>query len=460
MKIYKMECPNCTAPLKIDRLRGRAVCEHCGAVFLMDEKNHMVSEEEYRRERENQTQTGSGGKKPKKRIWLWTLGWLLFIPAPLTVLIWRSKRLSRNWKWALIALVWTAFFLFAFRNSLKKKVQTFRWSDLILSEELPEPARNTGEIVYNSQESFNVVVRGVDSGEYNEYKAQCEDAGYELEEKIQGNLWSAYREDGGYVSLWYWDNEKEMEITFRAAKKLGTLHWPASALGLIVPEPDSRVGTIEYEDPEGFSITVGETDEEAYGDYVDRCMQYGFSKDYNRSNDYFHAENALGVSVYVQYEGFHVMSVRASARGIDLETTTEPESEEVTEETEPESEEITTEMVTEETTEIPEEPESSEEVIQRETETRDPGAVREDLRTFLEEYEAFVDRYCEMLGNYFSSDHPADLLTDYLKFTGEYLQWSIKAEKWGSANLTEAEMKLYTEVMLRCTAKVAALTQD
>ena len=46
-------------------------------------------------------------KPPKKRnIWLWVLGWIIFFPIPLTVLIARKKDWSPVVRYGLIAALW------------------------------------------------------------------------------------------------------------------------------------------------------------------------------------------------------------------------------------------------------------------------------------------------------------------------------------------------------------------
>ena len=45
---------------------------------------------------------------PKRKTWLWVLGWIFCFPIPLTVLIVKNKKMSKVVKGVLIALLWLA----------------------------------------------------------------------------------------------------------------------------------------------------------------------------------------------------------------------------------------------------------------------------------------------------------------------------------------------------------------
>lgn len=49
--------------------------------------------------------------KNKSKMWLWVLGWLFMFPIPLSILIYRSKNLSKNVRIAIIVGVWAFFYL-------------------------------------------------------------------------------------------------------------------------------------------------------------------------------------------------------------------------------------------------------------------------------------------------------------------------------------------------------------
>ena len=472
MKIVSMECPNCCAPLKIDQRRRRAVCEHCGSTFYLDDESRIVMPGQETGEENKTTEIhrtgGAGGGKKKRRTWLWVLGWI-FLPAiPATVLLARAKKLPKWLRGVLIALVWLLWWFILFGREAKKEIATYQWEEILLHEKLPKPASDVGEISYNYDDSFHLYVRKTSGADYMAYRSACVDAGYTIDSTRDSQGIDAFNEEGYHLDLWYYEEEKEMSIQLRAPMPMGTLRWPTSDLARLLPVPESTVGKISWEGPSGLSVYVGDTPYEKYSEYVDAVRDSGFSKNYSRSDHYFHGENESGVRVSVSYEGFSVMYIYANMPESDGTPipSTEAESlpdvvplpeDETTGETEQESQ-TETERLTQETTEAQTESQTE---SQTETESAgETGEIREDLKTFLEEYEAFVDEYSAFLEKYFSSDKPADLLEDYMKYMVAFVDQSAKAEKWSRENLTEAELKAYTEVMVRCTGKLAKLQDE
>ena len=53
---------------------------------------------------------------PKRRTWLWVLGWIFIFPLPLTVLLIRKEDMKPVVKYAIIAAVWVLYFQLARSN--------------------------------------------------------------------------------------------------------------------------------------------------------------------------------------------------------------------------------------------------------------------------------------------------------------------------------------------------------
>ena len=60
----------------------------------------------------------SGG--PKKKTWLWVLGWLCIFPLPLTILLLRKKEMKPPVKYGIIAASWILYFIIGFAGSAGK----------------------------------------------------------------------------------------------------------------------------------------------------------------------------------------------------------------------------------------------------------------------------------------------------------------------------------------------------
>lgn len=127
MKIVDAKCPCCGAQLNVDLGKKLATCEFCGTRFVVDDEVQRLKivgaekagyEFEKGRQRAqaeaamNQWQpvaaVNETGPK-KRRIWLWTLGWICIFPVPLTILMLRNHTMDKRIKYGIIAAGWLAY---------------------------------------------------------------------------------------------------------------------------------------------------------------------------------------------------------------------------------------------------------------------------------------------------------------------------------------------------------------
>lgn len=111
MRLISASCPSCGAQLDVSMEAGKAQCPACGSLFLMDGETQHVSYDnaedagyrfELGRQRAQEEarqrgasggngagyQNGEGRTQPRKRnTVLWILGWVLYFPIPLSVLV-------------------------------------------------------------------------------------------------------------------------------------------------------------------------------------------------------------------------------------------------------------------------------------------------------------------------------------------------------------------------------------
>lgn len=90
-------CPNCGTEY------FSAACPTCG--FIPNNQNR------YSNPPTNNVVYVREPAKNKSKMWLWVLGWLFMFPIPLSILIYRSKNLSKNIRIAIIVVVWALFLL-------------------------------------------------------------------------------------------------------------------------------------------------------------------------------------------------------------------------------------------------------------------------------------------------------------------------------------------------------------
>ena len=96
--------------------------------------------------------------------------------------------------------------------------------------------------------------------------------------------------------------------------ELTTLRWPNSDIGNKLPKPDATRGYTYWESSSGFDIDVGDYTPEKFNDYVDACMDAGFTVDYHANPHSFSAYNDEGFDLYLYYyEDDGIMNVNISA---------------------------------------------------------------------------------------------------------------------------------------------------
>ena len=134
------KCTNCGGELTVDPSQETAVCQYCGASFVVSKavQNYNVThnsyttnvindnrksafeamldyrneqeERKYRIAEENRKRRESEKKKRNHTI-LWVLGWIFIFPVPLTILMLRKKDLDNKIKYGIIAAGWIVYII-------------------------------------------------------------------------------------------------------------------------------------------------------------------------------------------------------------------------------------------------------------------------------------------------------------------------------------------------------------
>ena len=114
--------------------------------------------------------------------------------------------------------------------------------------------------------------------------------------------------------------------------------------------------------------------------------------------------------------------------------------------------EAATETEVTETT-VAETTEATEATESEETETQASESSFEDFKQMRDDYEAFMDSYCELMEKY-NSD-PGTYMKEYLEMNAKYLKVMDELEELEDEDLTDEEMAYYLEVMNRINTKLA-----
>lgn len=148
-----MKCPNCGAEIESGKF-----CEYCGAQLSSEQirEQELINKEgcpkcgssnvSFSREKQGEfkgknssfvvrntiglckdcgytwTVTGKDSENPKRKTWLWVLGWIFVFPVPL-MLILRKKEMNNALKWVIIVLAWLAYIGLVIAGGSSSKTQ-------------------------------------------------------------------------------------------------------------------------------------------------------------------------------------------------------------------------------------------------------------------------------------------------------------------------------------------------
>ena len=342
-----------------------------------------------------------------------------------------KKPIYKKWWFYVIAAVALIAIISAISGG-KGKGEKIEWSKIELRDQLPEPPSNRGTLFENSDEEFWVSLDGVSDDQYNDYLDACVDKGFTVDADKSSYSYKAYNADGYSLDMSHIGDG--LSITLKAPMKFGSITWPSSTVGNMLPAPKSTTGKFSYEHDDSFFVYVSETSKADYDQYVADCSANGFNIDYDKDDTYYRADNADGYHISLKYEGNNIMAVEIKASKNSDAGTSEP---------------ATTEPSTETTA-----PSESNSTETKPNDTDLVDGMRKDFKDAMDSYEAFMDEYVAFMKKY--SDNPSDvgLLADYTKYMSKYADMVEKFDKWESEDLNDAELAYYIDVQARVSKKL------
>ena len=327
------------------------------------------------------------------------------------------------------------------------------WPESELASHLPKPDKGKNDSVYEFSDSLSITVKGIDSVDYELYVKKCIEAGFTEEASKSSTSYEAFNSDGYSLDLDLYNSSKELHIRLKEPIKLSSLRWPAGEAGKLIPKPTSSIGKTQWEYDRKFYLYVGDTDIDQFQQYIDSCIDAGFSIDYSRGDTFFTARNSLGYKLSLHYVGFHVMSVNIDEP--EAAETEPPAKETEAGNTEPPKEEapapakdvpspaptaVPTAVPTEAPTKVPS------------SNSQSSDLIRDDVKKAIDSYEAFVDEYCAFMKTYDASNLSS--MNAYLALVQKELEMLKEFEAIKEKDLTTAETLYYAEVELRCSKKM------
>lgn len=312
------------------------------------------------------------------------------------------------------------------------------WSQVALSDLLPEPPADRGILATNTEEALKVTLPGVSDRQYQKYLDACIERGFSVDAEKTSAGYSALDADGYSLSLRRIDDR--LIISLSAPIRFETISWPTSTVRRLLPVPESAVGKFAYEFSDGFAVTVANTSKADYDRYVADCSDCGFNVDYDKGGNYYYAYHPDGYYLMLEYLGSDTMSVIIESPIDGTPDKTAP---------------------TAPTTEAP--PASSD-ALPLETEAAatsvETDGLRPAFKDAMDSYEAFMDEYIALMKK--TEENPEDLglLADYMEYLGKYADVVEKFDAWENEDLNDAELVYYIEVQTRVTQKLLAAASN
>lgn len=242
----------------------------------------------------------------------------------------KKKPIYKRW-WFYVIVVIAAITVTASVSG--NKSEKIKWDDMILSEQLPEPPKNKGEIHENTAEKLWVDINKISDKQYNDYTEACKAKGFTVDPESNSMSYGAYNSEGYKLSLSHYGSEDEMKIELEKPIEMSSITWPTSKAGKQLPAPKSTKGKFTHENDDGFNVYIGNTSKDDYNSYVKACSDKGFTVNYDKGDSFYNADNSAGWHVSIKYEGNNIMSIDIDAP--DEDSTAPSASKDTTKQAEP-----------------------------------------------------------------------------------------------------------------------------
>lgn len=347
----------------------------------------------------------------------------------------KKKPIYKRW-WFYVIVVIAAIAVTASVSG--NKSEKIKWDDMILSEQLPEPPKNKGEIHENTAEKLWVDINKISDKQYNDYTEACKAKGFTVDPESDSTSYGAYNSEGYKLSLGYYGSRDQMEIELEKPIEMSAITWPTSKAGNQLPAPKSTTGKFSYENDDGFSVYIGNTSKDDYNSYVKACSDKGFTVNYNKDDNFYDADNNAGWHVSIKYEGNNIMSIDIDAPS---ESSTAPSASEGT--TKPaESKQAQSKPA--------KTPNNDSDMV---------NGMHRDFKEAMDSYEEFFDEYVAFMKKYENSDNPMSMFSDYTKFMSQYSETMQKLDEWKSKDLNTKEAAYLLDVTNRINKKLLEVAE-
>ena len=246
-----------------------------------------------------------------------------------------------------------------------------------------------------------------------------------------------------------------------------TYIWPSSGIGLMLPQPESDKGEINYDSAKYFSLDVYGVSAEQYQKYLSACKDRGFTLESEVISESFYANNAEGYRLSLRYSSeTKDLSIHLDAPKVEEEATATIESDAAVIVPNDASQPVDSENFPETAvpTNSPVEPTAVPIIANIPTALPTESlemidGMRKEFKEAMDSFEAFFDQYVAFMQKYKSAPTDLSLLADYAKFMAQYTDMMQKMDAWDDGTLSNAELSYYIAVTSRISQKLLTVAQ-
>lgn len=184
-----MKCSQCGAQVDGD------FCPYCGATSET-KAEEVINEQPIATPQNNAAETVAKPKKPIYKKW---------------------------WFWVIVAIIVINVFNRLGGNDNNDNAAEFKWSNMVLSEMLPAPESNYGELSINSEDYLSIDVLKTSEDQYRSYVSACREKGFTVDVEEYGTTFTAKNEAGYELTLYYFESDEEMSIDLTAPSETDSL---------------------------------------------------------------------------------------------------------------------------------------------------------------------------------------------------------------------------------------------
>ena len=193
---------------------------------------------------------------------------------------------------------------------MKWQEDRYDWSNIHISELLPEPASSKGFIIDNSINRLEMDVYNTTKEDFSNYINLCKKKGYNIDIIEFGDSFRGFNKTGYKLSLSYDIDKNEMNILLEEPMQMENFVWPNKGLATIIPQIEKTEGIIQENNKSSFKAYISDITKKEFNEYIELCINKGFTNSkYNPGELYFTAKNAKEYEIEIEYIGYDTIFI-------------------------------------------------------------------------------------------------------------------------------------------------------